>query len=201
MASKKYMRELYFYNCEFSKQPGRETHFSKQPDRKILVWAIHTWSDSTVFETPGRVGVFTVSSRQLQSIPWSKPSVRNIDKPVQLQESPREKMIYEITCWRVHGSECRYPVKDHRNKHPMLAALTSAFMVLWRQLVNQNQLEQLQSPPQLNGRERAWTLCEETSRQQDNPKLLFIHVEGIRCYFILSLVIVWLNEYSKDVLM
>lgn len=37
--------------------------------------------------------------------------------------------------------------------------------------------------------------------QQDNPKLLFIHVEGIQRYFILSLVIVWLNEYSEDVLM
>lgn len=147
MASEMCMRESYFYNCEFSRQPGPKTHFSKQPDRKILVWAIHTWSDSAVFETLGKVGVFTVSSRQLQSIPWSKPSVRNIDKPAQLRESPREKMIYEITCRRVHGSECRYPVKDHRNKHPMLAALTSVFMVLWRELVNQNQLEQLQFPP------------------------------------------------------
>lgn len=56
MASEMCMRESYFYNCEFSRQPGPKTHFSKQPDRKILVWAIHTWSDSTVFETPGKVG-------------------------------------------------------------------------------------------------------------------------------------------------
>lgn len=53
-------------------------------------------------------------------------------------------MIYEITCWRVHGSDCQYLKKDHRNKHFAFAVLTSIFMVLLKQLVNQNQLKQLQ---------------------------------------------------------
>lgn len=53
-------------------------------------------------------------------------------------------MIYEITCWRVHGSDCQYLEKDHRNKHFAFAVLTSIFMVLLKQLVNQNQLKQLQ---------------------------------------------------------
>lgn len=70
--------------------------------------------------------------------------MRDIDKPAQLQESPVEKMIYEITCWRVHGSDCQYLEKDHRNKHLVFAVPTSIFIVLLKQLVNQKQLKQLQ---------------------------------------------------------
>ena len=56
-------------------------------------------------------------------------------------------MIYEITCWQVHGSDCQYLEKDHRNKRLMFAVLTSIFIVLVNQLVNQSQVKQLQSSP------------------------------------------------------
>lgn len=69
----------------------------------------------------GESEVFNISSRQLQSSPWSKSCARDIDKPAQLQEPLVEKMIYEITCWRVHGSDCQYLEKDHRNKHLVFA--------------------------------------------------------------------------------
>lgn len=74
-------------------------------------------------------------------------------------------------------------------------------MVLLKQLVNQIQLKQLQFSPSYMQEKETGTHCDEKSIKQDNPKLLFIHVEGIWYYYILSLVIVWLDEYTEDVLM
>lgn len=72
----------------------------------------------------------------------------------------------------------------------MFAVLTSIFIMLVKQLVNQNQVKQLQSSP-ANMEEKETELFVMRSQYSKIIQNCFLtHVEGIWYYYILSLLIV-----------
>lgn len=72
----------------------------------------------------------------------------------------------------------------------MFAVLTSIFIMLVKQLVNQNQVKQLQSSPANMEEKETELFVMRSQYSKIIQNCFFIHVEGIWYYYILSLLIV-----------